>query len=243
MASRTISLFAFFVRSAAFCKRRIVWSSSVKVTFLTIPRQYYHTTTETASQRLENMRRLLLASVSCVFLLKATVTPEEARQWREDLHFAASEMEKIHKNLFHSVTREAFSAMVACLNDRIPSLSRHQILVEMAKIAAAVGDGHTNLAPTRDPKIAFRTLPIALYFFEDGLFIRAAHNSQSSLIGARVVRIGKAGVADAYATVKTMISRDNEQGVLYWAPQFLVMPEVLHALGLIDDLESVPLTI
>ena len=189
------------------------------------------------------MRRLLLASVSCVFLLNATVTPEEARQWREDLHFAASEMEKIHKNLFHSVTREAFSAMVARLNDRIPSLSRHQILVEMAKIAAAVGDGHTNLAPTRDPKIAFRTLPIALYFFEDGLFIRAAHNSQSSLIGARVVRMGKAGVADAYATVKTMISRDNEQGVLYWAPQFLVMPEVLHALGLIDDLESVPLTI
>jgi len=155
----------------------------------------------------------------------------------------AREMERLHKNLYHEISRDEFSTRVAALDTRIPSLSRHQIIVEMARIAAAVGDGHTNLAPTRDPKIAFRTLPIAIYFFEDGLFIRAAHNSQANLLGARVVRIGKANVADAYATIKTMISRDNEQGVLYWAPQFLVMPEVLHALGLIDDLEAVPLKI
>jgi hypothetical protein len=189
------------------------------------------------------MRKLFLTGVSVVFLLNATVTPEEARQWREDLHFAAGEMEKLHKNLFHSVSREAFGAMVARLDARIPLLERHQIIVEMAKITAAVGDGHTNLAPTRDLKIAFRTLPIALYFFEDGLFIRAAHKSQASLLGTRVVRIGKNDVGAVYAAVKTMISRDNEQGALYWAPQFLVMPEVLHALGLIADMESVPLTI
>jgi len=178
------------------------------------------------------------------FLLPShDLAADDPQKWREDLHFMAREMERLHKNLYHDISREEFSTRVAALNDQIPSLSRHQIIVEMAKIAAAVGDGHTNLAPTRDPKIGFRILPIALYFFEDGLFIRAAHNSQSGLLGARVLRIGKAGVADAYATVKTMISRDNEQGVLYWAPQFLVMPEVLHALGLVDDLESVRLTI
>jgi hypothetical protein len=189
------------------------------------------------------MRKFLLGCFSALFLLNATVTPEEARQWREDLHFAASEMEKIHKNLFHSVTREEFASMVARLDARIPSLARHQTIVEMAKIAAAVGDGHTNLAPTRDPKIGFRTLPIAFYFFEDGLFIRAAYRSQANLLGARVVRIGNADVKTAYAAIKTMISRDNEQGALYWAPQFLAMPEVLHALGLIADMESVPLAI
>ena len=166
-----------------------------------------------------------------------------AQPWRDDLHFMAREMERVHKNLYHSVTREEFEAMVNRLDAKIPSLSRHQIIVEMAKIVAAVGDGHTNIALTRDPKIGFRTLPIALYFFEDGLFIRAAHKTESLLVGARVVRIGKAEVPGAYAAVKTMIGRDNEQGVRYWAPQFLVMPEVLHALDLIDDLEAVPLTV
>ncbi len=168
------------------------------------------------------------------------MTPQ---QWREDLRFAAREMERAHKNLYHSISREQFAAMVNTLDAEIPSLARHRIIVEMAKIAAAVGDGHTNLAPTRDPKIGFHTLPIALYFFEDGLFIRAAHKSQASLVGARIVRIGNATVEDAYKAVRTMISRDNEQGVRYWAPQFLVMPEVLHALGLIDDIEVVPVTI
>src|SRR5213596_341677 len=133
------------------------------------------------------MPRVFVAAMSVLFLLNAVVTPDEARQWREDVHFAASEMEKMHKNLFHSVTREQFAAMVSALDAKIPTLARHQIIVEMAKIAAAVGDGHTNLAPTRDPKIGFRTLPIALYFFEDGLFIRATHRSQANLLGAKIV--------------------------------------------------------
>ncbi|HEY8130501.1 MAG TPA: hypothetical protein VII12_01305 [Thermoanaerobaculia bacterium] len=91
----------------------------------------------------------------------------------------AREMERVHKNLYHQVTREEFASMISSLDAKIPSLSRHQIIVEMAKIVAAVGDGHTNIAPARDPKIGFRTLAIALYFFEDGLFIRAAHRSES----------------------------------------------------------------
>ena len=189
------------------------------------------------------MRRFLLAIASALFFLHAIVTAEEARHWSEDLHFMAREMERVHKNLYHSITREEFEAMVGRLDAKIPALSRHQIIVEMAKIVAAVGDGHTNIAPTRDPKIGFRTLPIALYFFDDGLFIRAAHKTESRLVGARLVRIGRAEVPQAYAAVKTMIGRDNEQGVRYWAPQFLVMPEVLHALGLIDDLETAPFTV
>jgi hypothetical protein len=189
------------------------------------------------------MRRLLLEMASGLFFLHAMATAEEARHWRDDLHFMAREMERVHKNLYHHVTRDEFAALVTHLDAKIPALSRDQIIVELAKIAAAVGDGHTNLAPTRDPKIGFRTLPIALYFFEDGLFIRAARKTEARLVGARVARIGKAEVPDAYAAVKTMIGRDNEQGVRYWAPQFLVLPEVLHALGLIDDLESAPFTI
>lgn len=166
-----------------------------------------------------------------------------ASLWRDDLHFMASEMERTHKNLYHTISREDFAARVAALDARIPSLERHEIIVEMAKIAAAVGDGHTNIAPARDPKIGFRTLPIALYFFDDGLFIRAAHASQRDLVGLRVVGIGKANVPDAYAAVRTMISADNEQGARFWAPQYLVMPEILHALRLADDMESIPITV
>src|SRR6185369_6197068 len=53
-------------------------------------------------------------------------TPDAA-QWREDLRVMAREMPRRHKNLFHTMTRERFEAAVRNLDERIPSLSRHQV--------------------------------------------------------------------------------------------------------------------
>jgi hypothetical protein len=83
------------------------------------------------------------------------MTETEARSWREDLRFMAEQMQEKHKNLYHSITAQDFSARIAALNARIPSLTRAQVIVEMARIAAAVGDGHTNIYQTRDAKIGF----------------------------------------------------------------------------------------
>jgi hypothetical protein len=94
--------------------------------------------------------------------------------WRDDLTYMAREMARRHKNLYHTVSRARFDSAITALSRRVPWLERHQIIVEMARIVALVGDGHTNIAPTRDPKIGFHTLPIQLYFFKDALFVRAA---------------------------------------------------------------------
>ncbi len=167
--------------------------------------------------------------------------PSDAQAWREDLRFMAVEMERTHKSLYHAVSRDSLAAMVQALDSRIPSLERHQVIVAMAQIVATVGDGHTNIYPTRDAKIGFHTLPVAFTFFGDSLYVRAAAESQRALVGARVLRIGDRDVTEAYAAVKTMIGRDNEQGARYWAPYLLAMPEVLQALDITRTLEEVPL--
>ena len=169
--------------------------------------------------------------------------PDQARAWRDDLRFMAAEMERTHRNLYHTTSREQFADMVQALDTRIPSLARHQVIVEMAKIVAAVGDGHTNIYPTRDPKVGFHTMPLVFSFFGADLYVRAAPEPQRALVGARVLRIGDRDVADAYAAVKTMIGRDNEQGARYWAQYLLAMPEVLHGLGITQAVNDVPLTL
>ena len=58
-----------------------------------------------------------------------------------------------------------------------------------------------------------------------------------------MLRIGDRDVAEAYAAVKQMIGRDNEQGARYWAPYLLAMPEVLHAFRIARTLDEVPLTL
>ncbi len=173
----------------------------------------------------------------------AVVDKAEVERWREDLRYMAEQMPLRHNNLFHTMTREQFDTAVRRLNERIPQLARHQIIVEMARIAAMVSDGHTNVAPTRDPKIGFRALPVKLYLFKDGLFVRAAERSHAELVGARVVKIGTADADEAIARAREIIGRDNEMDIKFFAPHLLVMPEVLHALGLVENMEEVSFTV
>ncbi|MET0647361.1 MAG: hypothetical protein ABW208_12120 [Pyrinomonadaceae bacterium] len=189
--------------------------------------------------------RVLLCLLLCAaasFAQGVTVDKAEAERWREDLRHMAREMEARHKNLFHTTTREQFEGAVRRLHARIPVLARHQIVVELARIAASVGDGHTNVAPTRDPKIGFRTLPFKLYLFKDGLFVRAAERGHAELLGARVVRVGDAAPEESVARVRELIGRDNEMDVKFFAPLLLAMPEVLHALDLSESPDAARFT-
>jgi hypothetical protein len=185
---------------------------------------------------------LLLCAAAAFAQGAAAVNQAEAERWREDLRHMAREMEARHKNLFHTTTRGQFEGAVRRLHERIPALARHQIVVELARIAASVGDGHTNVAPTRDPKISFRTLPFKLYLFGDGLFVRAAERGHAGLLGARVVRIGEATPEEAVARAREIVGRDNEMDVKFFAPLLLAMPEVLHALGLSDGPDAARFT-
>lgn len=162
----------------------------------------------------------------------------QVRQWREDLAFLRAEMPARHANLYHDTPREKFDSALAFLDARLPQLERDQVIVELQKIAAMIRDGHSNVGPWRDSLISFHTLPIALYWFPDGLRIRAADSAHASLIGATVKSIGRFSVDSAIALVRPLISRDNEMGVKAYTPLFLVMPEVLHSTGISSNADG-----
>ena len=63
------------------------------------------------------------------------------------------------------------------------------------------------------------------------------------LLGARVTHVGGAPVDAAEERVASLIGRDNDMGVLMYAPTLLVMPEVLHAVGLSGDPHGAELTV
>jgi hypothetical protein len=170
-------------------------------------------------------------------------SPLTAAQWREDLRYLATEVPRRHKNAFHTVSRAAFDSAVAALDARIPSLARDEIIVGMMRIVAMVGDGHTNIYPTRDSVIGFHALPVALYLFSDGLHVRAARTPLAALAGAHVVSIGGQSADEAYRRARTLAGRDNEQGARFWVPHLLAIPEVLHALGLAPTADSVQLVL
>ena len=173
----------------------------------------------------------------------ARVNQVEAGRWREDLRFLSEQLPRRHKNLFHSMTKEEFEASVNRLNERIPMLSRHQIIVEIARIGAMIGDGHSGLRPLRDPKLNFRFYPIKLYHFKDGIFVQSADKSFASIVGARVLKIGDTPIDEVYKATAELVPRDNEMTLKNLTPFLLSQAEVLHALGFVQDMENAEFTI
>ncbi len=189
---------------------------------------------------------LCLASAQVAAAAAAAAPPPQqltAEQWREDLAFMVADMKRRHANLYHTVDRQTFDAAVADLHARIPTLERDEIIVGMMRIAALVGDGHTRVDPRKDAKFQFPSLPIKLYAFDDGLFIRAAKPAQASLIGARVVAIGGVPIDEAIKRVAAIISRDNPMADLVLAPLYLSMPDILHALRMSGRRDRATLTL
>jgi len=156
----------------------------------------------------------------------------EVRRWNEDLDFLARDMPAYHANLFHSISRQQFDSSLTSIRTRLPSLTRDEVIVELERLAAMIGDGHSNVSPWRDTVIAFHTLPVALYRFAGGYYVRAATREHASLLGARVTRIGSVPIDSAELLVTPLIGRDNAMAIPLYAPLLLVMPEVLHAVGL-----------
>ena len=85
-------------------------------------------------------RKVILVTVFLVIVSSlsycSSVTPAEAAQLREDLRFFAEQAPRVHKNLYHSVTREQFDLAVNGLHERIPTLSRNQIVPEIMRMIA-----------------------------------------------------------------------------------------------------------
>lgn len=167
------------------------------------------------------------------------VSNAEVEKWRQDLRYLAEEMPKRHKNLFHSMSREQFDSAVKRLDERIPTLARHQIIVELCRILALVKDGHTGIRGIiTDPKIGFRSYPLTLYFYKDGLFVQSADPKYTDAVGGRVVKIGNATAEESLRAVSDLVFRDNEMGIKAFAPFLLVTPEVLQSVGIINDMEN-----
>lgn len=190
-----------------------------------------------------NVGAAAAAPVQSAHAQPAPSAPLTAQQWREDMRFMAAEMKRRHKNLFHQVTERAFDAAVADLDRRIPTLSRNQIIVGMMRIVAMVGDGHTRIDAHDDAKIAFRSLPLKLYLFDDGLYVRAASPKFANLAGAKVLKFDGVPAAEALKRVDPLIGKDNAMASRLFAPVYLNKPDILEALGLSPRRDAAELTL
>lgn len=165
------------------------------------------------------------------------------QQWRADLQFLLKELPIRHANLYHAISKDDFVRAANRLNQRIPHLTDNQIIVEFARLTALVGDGHTGLFFPFDKTIPFHKFPIEVWAVSDGYIIAAASPDLAGLIGKKLVRLGDHDISQVIAAVEPLAPGDNVFGKLNMALMFLPIPEVLEALGVIQQAGPLPVTV
>ncbi len=182
------------------------------------------------------MKNIVLGVLIVVYNLKGTC--QSAAQfdikWKEDIDYLHRFVANSHKNPYHVITKRAFDSSVNHLNSRIKKLNRIQLITELGKIIACIGDGHTRLQFFR-PEVHFHLMPIRLYYYEDGVFIQAIDSSMAWAVGAEVIKIGNTPISDAMKTIATVTSADNLSGVKEYAAKYASIPDLLYGLNISDD--------
>ncbi len=159
--------------------------------------------------------------------------PPTTADWLADLDDLAREMPLRHRNLFHDLDSASFRREIAALRRRIPTASTHEILVGFFRLGSSIHDAHSGIS-TASPALAFESLPIVVYLYADGLYIQGTDSAHASLLGARVVRVGRLSADSAVRVAATVTDASNPMTIAAFVHFRLVHPALLHALGITD---------
>ncbi len=185
-------------------------------------------------------RELFACLLALLFLLSARgvtaqTTDELSRdeKWREDLQTLARELPQRHKNLFAHLTRQQFEREIARLSEAVPKLFDAEIRLELWRLAAKIGDAHTQIQYNRE-----QVFPLGLYQFSDGVFVAAAVEEQKTLLGAQLIKIGDTDIERAKAAVRQVIPVENESWFNAQFPTYLTDPQLLALLKILPDAQD-----
>jgi hypothetical protein len=183
------------------------------------------------------LKRFTLTTGLLVVATAVLASSPTKSEWADDLRFLREELPKHHKNFFHRMTRADFDAAVAALGRRLPELSDLQIVVEIQKIAASIGDGHSGVSEL-PPALTPRFLPLKVYLYADGVFIQAIDPTHREFAGGEVLAIDEVPIDEVLRRVRTVTDGTNDMAQRDFMAFRMVRPEILHALDITHELES-----
>lgn len=165
----------------------------------------------------------------------------DAESWRQDLQQLRTEILERHPAPHRKTSAAEFDAAFDAAARRAEELSAEQKVVELMRLAALLGDGHTSFFPDSQQFASFNYLPIRLWVFEEGIYPIAVGQDFASCLHRRLVRVGDRDVGEAFNELSTLVGADNEVEYAYTVPDLLIRPELLAALGIVEAASTVRL--
>lgn len=149
--------------------------------------------------------------------------------WRFDLDYLVEEVGRMHAAPSRPGDSPAFRAAVARLREQVPHLSDEAALIELMRLVALLGDGHSAIygpGPDSPLQLTAGSVPLKLYQFADGWYVVDADPRHADLLGARVERLGPLTPDAALDSLRALRGVDNPMTLRWLGPQFY-LPSLL----------------
>ncbi|NMB16463.1 MAG: peptidase S41 [Firmicutes bacterium] len=150
--------------------------------------------------------------------------------WAYDLEFLVKELPKRHKNLFFQLDKKAFYWRAEEIRDQIDELTDEELIVELSRLVASVGDAHTVVYPELG-----RIYPLRFYWFKEGIYAIAASEEYAEVVNLKLETINGKPMEKVLAELRGVISHENEASFKCLAVEYLLIPPIMQGLGIVDD--------
>ena len=164
-------------------------------------------------------------------------------RWRFDLEYLARRMPQVHYQLERKVPANTLRLAIDTLKARVPQLSDGRILVELRRLAAMAGSGHTRLYWPRGGPYAGACVSHRIPSIR-GRALRPPGGYKPRANSGRSRRKDRRRTAaEALKAVEPLCSVDGPMGLRVEAPALLARPEVLAAMAIAPDPKRVRLIV
>jgi hypothetical protein len=152
----------------------------------------------------------------------------QADKNRQDLEYL-SRLPEIDRS-FSKEKRRAFARALDRLIPQSGTFDRAKLALEAARLTAFPDNGHTSVL-TELNDTSFKSVPIRLGVFSDGLFVIKVRDVDKDLLGAQLLEVNGRPVDSVITAFRPYVG--GPQALLrQHAPRLIISPEILTAAGL-----------
>ncbi len=192
---------------------------------------------------MHTVRSLALAPACCLVALHSCSFsalpphPQPAKtlqaQRTQDLDYLVEVIDSVHPLPFLRRSEADFRRDVESLRRSISGSSEASFTLALVEVLASLQDAHCSLSGHLGPQWPIAS-PLIIDRFEEGYFVVGVAEGHEDLEGGRVVSLNGRSYSSLFKEVGAIVPAANPHRVVHRAPRYLMVPRILHALGLGD---------
>lgn len=181
----------------------------------------------------------IVLTVFCFMVLSiygAKAQSDTKINWKEDLEIYKSLLEEKHINLYHTVTKEAFTNEWEEIYGNLNSLENLDVITKLMRLTRRIHDGHTSISLSN---VSWHQFPFEIKNIEGKWRVVKTLKAYEHLLYASLESINNIPIQQVAKQISEVAQFvENKYSLKERTGSYLTTAELLFNLNIIDDLQT-----